>query len=815
MTPFFRQRFPQTLLASAVLSASAGIAAEPGPVDFNIQPQALDSALTRFSAATGLQVLYDSQVADSIHSAELRGHYSAEQGLQKLLNGSGLRYRFSNSKTVTLEKVADNSPLRQPAPSTTLPTINVVDKNLDDSTDPYNEDYRVIKNATATKTDTPLIETPVSVQVISQQVLKDQQAFRLEDALKNVSGVQREHGGGSFLDSFVIRGFENRFVRFRNGKRLGATSSFGFTQELANVQQIEVLKGPASVLYGRIEPGGLINVTTKKPLDEPYYAVEQQFGSYDLYRTSVDATGPLSDNNELLYRLNFSYLNRGSFRDFLDNERFFVAPTITWRPSDDTEVNLTFEYRKETDQFDSGIPAVGNRPAAVPISRRFDLQPGLNSGNEVRLLDFDVTHKIDQAWTVHGGFLGSFADFDQALVIPVNILPDNRTIERAIFSDSLNGSSISQEDISAVLDLTGKFNYLGSEHTVLVGADYYKGSGDAAELTLGFAPIDTIDLLNPVQGTTNHEQLLRNNPLDGFFATRQSWYGVYLQDQVTLWDKLHVLGGGRYDWVENENGSSFTTASDLVLTKTTAQRFSPRFGLTYNPVPWLAFYGNYVESLGASNGRSTTGQGLQPETAQQFEAGVKLDLLDGKLTSTLAVFEITKLNVLTPDLSTADPSDSTALGQARSRGVELDVSGQITDRTKLIATYALTDAVITRDNSGNQGNRIPNVPTHAGSLWVRFDAIPAKFETGAGVYLAGQRQGDIANSFQLPGYVRVDAFLAYHWKLNDSRLTAQLNVNNIFDKTYYYGGEPSFSFPRVNIIPADPATVLGSLRLEF
>jgi iron complex outermembrane receptor protein len=127
----------------------------------------------------------------------------------------------------------------------------------------------------------------------------------------------------------------------------------------------------------------------------------------------------------------------------------------------------------------------------------------------------------------------------------------------------------------------------------------------------------------------------------------------------------------------------------------------------------------------------------------------------------------------------------------------------------------LTDARLTKDNRGNQGHRLPNVPTHAGSLWLKFDALPERFETGFGVYIAGQREGDLANSFQLPGYARVDAFAAYHWKIESSRLTAQININNLFDKTYFYGGEPSFAFPRVNILPAEPITVLGSLRLEI
>lgn len=804
------------LLGLAVSSAFA----QDNAQSFNIPAQPLATAIDRLANQTGLHVFYADNVVQGRESATVTGTYTPQQALSQLLAGSGIQPMFTADDTVAL-KVAPAFIKTAAEEGATLPKVTVEADSGDSyddpnwATDPYNTDYTRPNSVTATKTDTPIMETPVSIQVVPQEVLRDQQAYRLEDALKNVSGVQREHGGGAFLDSFVIRGFENRFARFRNGLRLGSTGLFGVTQEIANVEQIEVLKGPASVLYGRIEPGGIINIATKKPLTTPYYSLEQQFGSYDLYRTTIDATGPVTKDGKLLYRMNFAYLDKGSFRDFLSDERFFVAPSFSWRPSDDTEVNLTYEYRNETDQFDSGIPAIGNRPAPVPISRRFDKQPGLDSGNEVHLVDFNVSHRFNQDWTVRGGFLGSFANYDQELIIPINIRDDNRTIERAIFSDKLNGSSISQEDISAYLDLSGHFQLFGTQHTVLVGADHYEGRSDAAELTFGFSTIDTIDVFNPNQGSIDHDDLLRTNPLDGFFANRQSWYGIYFQDQIKLWDKLHILGGGRYDWAENENGSSSTSFGDITFGKNNTERFSPRVGLLYQPWSWLSLYGNYVESLGASNGRSATGQALSPETAEQLEAGVKAEFFDKRLTSTLAFFEITKQNVLTPDLSTADPFDSIAIGEARSQGIELDVAGQVTDRVKLIGTYALTEAKLTKDNGGNQGHLMPNVPTHAGSLWVKFDAIPDRFETGVGAYVAGERQGDVANSFQMPGYVRVDAFAAYHWELGDSRLTARVNINNMFDKTYYFGGEPSFAFPRVNILPADPLTVLGSLRLEF
>lgn len=236
-------------------------------------------------------------------------------------------------------------------------------------------------------------------------------------------------------------------------------------------------------------------------------------------------------------------------------------------------------------------------------------------------------------------------------------------------------------------------------------------------------------------------------------------------------------------------------------------------GLVYQPWPWLSLYGNYVESLGANNGRSASGEPFDPETAQQYEVGVKAELWEGRLFATLALFDLTKQNILTPDLSTPDPTDSIAIGEVRSRGIELDAIGQIDEHLSLIAAYAYDDIEITKDNRGNQGHRLPAVPLHAGSLWARydFDGDPTQgLNLGAGVYVRGQRQGDNANSFQLPGYARLDAFAAYRWKLGPSYLTAQVNVTNLLDKTYY-----DRSNNRLNIHAGEPLTVLGSLRLEY
>jgi iron complex outermembrane receptor protein len=250
-------------------------------------------------------------------------------------------------------------------------------------------------------------------------------------------------------------------------------------------------------------------------------------------------------------------------------------------------------------------------------------------------------------------------------------------------------------------------------------------------------------------------------------------------------------------------------------------------GILYQPWPWLGVYGNWTTSLGANNGISATGKSFDPQTGEQFEAGIKTALFDERLIATLAYYHITKDNLLTPDLTTADPDDRVAIGRQRSQGIELDVTGQITDHASVIASYAYTDARITKDNRtlngvlrGYEGNRLTNVPEHAASLWVKYDVngyeAPEGWSFGVGGVLAGQREGDVENSFQLPGYIRMDAFAAYRLKVGPTRVTTQFNIRNLLDKRYYESTDPDINVsPRLGVYPGAPLTAVGSVRVEF
>ena len=660
--------------------------------------------------------------------------------------------------------------------------------------------------------------------------MDDQKTTRLSDALQNVSGVRPQPTLG-LGTGFIIRGFNSpntyRNALITNGANAGFPSEF----DAATLQSVEVLKGPAAVLYGRIEPGGLINITTKKPLATPYYSLEQQFGSFSYFRTQWDATGPITDDGSLLFRFPGAYQDNDSFRDLITNDRFVVSPSVTWKPRDNLDITLNVEGQVQNYQADFGIPAIGTRPA--PVRRRNsygDPNDPIDNQSKVHVNTM-INYRFNEDWALHSNFLytydhGNSTFFNPAPAFGDALRPDNRTLDRNVFFQE-NDVNVNTTN----LNLTGKFNLWESKHSTLFGFDYtqaysnYHTQGDWENPN----PSMAIDIYDPrasygIDPSVIRNALLTANPEGRNYSVfKDEWFGLYFQDHITFWDKLHILGGGRYDWAETGRGSGANykeAGRALSPNLRKDEGFSPRVGILYQPWDWGGIYGNWTRSFNANNGTSAVGSTFSPERGEQFEAGLKTNLFDGGLVGTLAFYHITKKNILTPDLTTPDPLDSKAIGEIRSRGIELDITGHITDTVSLIATYAYTDARLTKDNSGLQGNRMPNVPENSGSLWLKYDVngyeAPEGFTVGVGTYLASQREGDLDNSFQLPGYVLLDAIAAYKMNFNDVRVTTQLNIKNLLNKEYYVSTDPFFNLsPRLGIYPGAPFTAIGSVRVEY
>ena len=658
----------------------------------------------------------------------------------------------------------------------------------------------------ATKTEMPIMETPVSVQVVPQAVLKDQQVVALDQAIQNVSGVIPNNDSYGTNDSFSIRGFDAQDLTYEDGLRLDQYSNAGFPIDMANVEKVEVVKGPASVMYGQAEPGGAVNIVTKVPQDTPSYSLQQQFGSYSFYRTALDATGPLF-SKFFSYRLPTDYENSGSFRDFVYTDWFSIFPSLAWRPKETTQVIATFHFATGTMILDNGIPFLSDgTPANIPISRNL-AEPNTNrtpvteySGKVL------ASHTLSRDWQLRVAYKSQYIDNPSPNgVYYAGDADADGNLQRYGFTENYFYHLTNQ----VVADVIGKFSGLGMQHSFVAGFDYY-GQDGHYDANIYFPA--SINIYNPVYGQPYDPP----DPANDFVVHNgQTAYGTYVQDQVTLPKNLYLLAGVRFNWVNTFNNGygQATSVKDHPAP-------TPRVGVLWQPKPQWSLYGSFTDNYGATPLGSLTPDGntLPPQSAQQFEIGVKGEWLQKRLVATASIYQITKQNI--PSADPSNPAYTIAVGEARSRGVELDLSGQLSPGWKIIGGYSYLDALITKDTNSPslQGLRFPDAPYDSGSLWAVYEAQHRSLKglkMGAG--LVG-RTGQVAYESpdgvsyltdRIPGWTIVNAMASYSWQFEKARLVGQLNINNLFDKKYFVSVNPS------QAMPGAPITILPLVRLEF
>jgi iron complex outermembrane receptor protein len=717
---------------------------------YRIPAGSIAVALNRLAEVNGVQMVYRAQLTRDLKTRGLSGSYAIEDALGKLLTGTGLGYRLSpDGKSVSIVLAQNDTGTQTDAGGVALPTVEVTatgDGGEGGGADeggpggPHDPAAYAVPNAvTATKTNTPIMQTPVSVQVVPQQVLQDQQVVVIEQALQNVSSVYTIGNGGG-QSGFSIRGFTT-YEYYLDGVRVNTVLGTG-ARDLADIQQIEVLKGPASILYGRIEPGGLVNLVRKQPESTPSYDVQQQVGSYGFYRTTTDATGPVTPDGNLLYRFDGAYENAGSFIDYVHNDRIFVAPRLHWAPTEDTQANFYLEYFHAHDPNLQGIPTLYNFVAPVPISNNYNEVAHFPT-DDLRV-GFNWTHNFNPNWSLTQRFDADFRHQTLANAVdnfdpdPLNCTLISCPLQRFILANPY----VYNQDYYTSLELTGHFDTFGLSHTLLLGADFYLNNS-GFESVNNFTTVPTIDLFHPVHSGDLSYFLLKPDTL-GFTKFGQDWYGTYLQDQITLPYNFHLLAGFRYDNAgQSQTGINTIPAYSVSYFQSRENAVKPRFGLLWQPIPQLSLYGDYVENFGLTNGVGANNTPLPPSEARQWEAGVKTDLLNNRLTATVAWFDIIKTNVATPspDPLQAAQGFLVATGAVRNTGVEFDIQGQLTPEWKTIGSFAYINSKIVKDTGvafdaagnpittqGNTGNRFFGVPALGGSLWAVYEPQAEPFK---------------------------------------------------------------------------------------
>ncbi|MGL5832754.1 MAG: TonB-dependent siderophore receptor [Waterburya sp.] len=659
-----------------------------------------------------------------------------------------------------------------------------------------NNDYFVPDVNSATRSNTPILDTPQSVQVVPREVLQDQQITRLDEAVRNVSGVTF---GGTDLGrnlQFNIRGFDEAPI-LRNGfRQFGAD----VVSETANLERVEVLKGPASVLYGEIEPGGLINLVTKKPTPEPFYQFEAQFGSRNFISPSLDISGPLTKDGDVLYRLNTLYRSSDDLQDVDQNiERFYISPVVTWKIGDRTDLNFELEYFNEDRPPSFGLPAIGDEIADVPLDRITN-EPDDVGEEEYISAGYDLKHRFNDRWKLRNAFR-----FTQQNALLETAYPSEIDEETGIVTRSWADQPQEGESYSLQTSTQGKFATGKVEHEVLFGLDLNLTEDNFND----FIRLDEetpleLDLFNPVYGTAPRPDF-DTLPLISDRETETRRLGIFAQDRVSFTDNFFLLGVLRYDTVkqivtDNLEQTEVSSTNDALI---------PRVGVVYKPLKPVSLYASYSQSFAPSEETTADGGALEPEKGAGWELGVKSELLKGKLFTTLAYFNITKQNV-----ATEDPNDAFSFvttGEQQSQGIELDVTGEILPGWKAIASYAYIDAEVTEDNVIEVGNRLNNAPENSASFWTTYEIPRGDLQglgLGLGFNFVGERQGDLDNSFKLDSYFLTNAALFYernNWRVG-------LNFKNLFDVDYIAGAAPVRERGNDR---GEPFTVLGSLAIEF
>ncbi len=757
---------PKALLLLGLLTPLSliqpALAQTQAPQTINLPAQPLDQAVIDLARRTGLAIGGDASLLNGKQAPALSGDYTPEQALRALLAGSG----------VTAVRVDSGYRLEAaPEPDgNTLEAVSVYGRQKNDTVEAI----------------------PQSVSVYNRENFALAQADTVGDVVRLTPSANRAGSGRDmFADDFLIRGF--------NAEE--SVNGLGFRQtdhptDLANVERLEILKGPASVLYGQMEPGGTINVVTKQPLD--YYQAEMgaEYGSYDYHRTTLDVTGPLNDR--VRARLNLAHQDSNASMDYWGYERLFVAPNVTVDLTDTT--NLTVEGSYSANEWTA-------LPGGAPAEGAIEPNPNGHYSDDFNTAWKDATTERDSLYlntrlvqaitdTIDARLSYAYTRNDQTFqeYAPFGLGADFRTLDRIIFASD----DAQQTDHEVILDLSGEATLAGMAHRFIAGVNYRES--DSTRPTQVFL-VDPIDLYEPVYGPMDPSTKARDR---GFTQTDRLLAG-FVQDRVSFADKWTLLAGLRYTDAEQSQKTTDFMANDAITRAELGETaWTTQLGLVYDLTDSTSLYTSRNEAFVPQQGTTSGRQPLDAEESVQYEAGVRVTA--DRLNINAAGFIIEKDN-----MAISDPLNAgfeVAQGRARSQGAELTVDGYATSNLYLSAGYGYTDTEVLRtDDQTLEGNRFVNVPLHTAALQSRYylNAVTG-LSLGGTVAYVDERPANADNSVTLPAYTRVD--LGAYYAVTDA-LQLDLLLNNVTDEEIFSPG--SFD----GVIREEGRTYLARVKYLF
>ncbi len=636
------------------------------------------------------------------------------------------------------------------------------------------DSYTQARGETASKSATQNRDEAQTVNAVTARTLDDYQVKDLNDAMRFVSGVTQTNTLGGTKDALIKRGFgsndDNSIlrdgIRSAIGRNLGATTD-----------HVEVLKGPASLMYGALEPGGVINVVSKQPQFTRSTTLSASGFSEGGGSLSMDTTGPLGDT-DLAYRLVAERSHEDYWRNYGTDEHTLIAPSIAW-VGERASASLAYTYNDYASPFDRGTVFVGGRPADISYRDRLDERWAKTVGiSQSTTAKFE--YQLSDAYRSRLTYGWTEDRYSLAIAQP-NTLNGN-TLRRIA-----NGGHYDYESRYTALDLIGDQQLFGQRHEIVVGLDNesldkYRGKTYRNANTAA----GNIDIRNPVYGRLAEPSTVsaaQSNAENNLVTT-----SLYFKDNWHLNDRwILVFGGRQAHWDQYSDqglGRSYAPGAD-----SNGDEFIPFGGIVYQPSDTVALYANYSRSF-VPNDADDAGNSFKPTEGRSYEAGIKYTPT-AALNVNLAVYDIEKKNLVNSVLQSNGDSLDEAVGKARSRGIELDVTGEIAQDWSMIGTYAYSHTEVLKNAEApeQEGNRLPNAPMHTASLYLTHHlALPAQtgqWHVGAGARYVGERPGDNANSFWMDSYTLADAFVRWDLPTRGYETRLQLNIDNLFNKQYY------------------------------
>ncbi|WP_338616477.1 TonB-dependent siderophore receptor [Achromobacter sp. E1] len=641
------------------------------------------------------------------------------------------------------------------------------------------------------KSSVPLSKTPQSITVVPRAVLDAQQAQTLADALHNVPGVVANQFGRRGWDDLIIRGQVASDSLFLDGLRTAASNRVA--EQLFGVEQVEVLKGPASLLYGQVLPGGLVNMVSKRPRAETFAEAATTLGSHEFRQATLDMGTPLSDNGKAAFRVNALAMNSNDETDHVWFKNRFIAPSLSLDLGPRTDFTILTSYQERRYIRQQGLPIVGtvqsNPNGAIPRDR-FTGEPGQDPyrGYQSRV-GYALTHRFDNGWTVNQNARWQSFTLNGQLVANGLLRADNRTLRRTATDQHWDGDTITLDT-----NAQRRFETGFGAHDITVGVDYLR----TRENSLSYnCSVRDLDVYQPVYGSPIN---CPANPRTDSSTTVRA-IGVYARDQIALGERWNAVFGLRHDTASTYSTDHLTQSredsSDNAITGSGA--------LMYEIAPGVRPYISYATSFYPNSGTNVDGNTFKPESGRQWEAGVKIDLDDGATSITVAAFDLERRNVLQAD--PVNDGYSIAVGKQRTRGAELGWASDLGNGLSLMGGYAYLSAVVVDDGGqvpSTNNTRLNSVPRHSFNVTARYrmQGSLAGWELTGGLRAEGSRY---TYGYDIPGYLVADAGVAY----DAGRWRAALTMNNLFDKQYYAGGV------RNAVALGNGRTTLVSLALRY